>query len=243
VYNQILSTPNMKLALFPHMYSWYGALYAEGGASYSFHVKAIYALFPTHNKCIISSGNFMFTDTYHSENMIVFENCTEYDKVFEEFFNDLDTYSLKYTGQSLQIKDYFDFGFLDNYKDLNYDTGHFPKAFFTAPFYTINGIGSNHFAGNAVIDLISRAKKRVWVCAQHFHDLVSFDTARETLIKAIYKKYSENPLIELKFLKQVPHSSLADKRRAAIAETLFQYVLGANQRSNTLTHDKFMIID
>ena len=36
---------------------------------------------------------------------------------------------------------------------------------------------------------------------------------------------------------------MADKRRAAIAETLFQYVLNAKQRVNKLVHDKFLIVD
>ena len=49
--------------------------------------------------------------------------------------------------------------------------------------------------------------------------------------------------MEFRFLKQVPHSSLADKRRAAIAETLFGFVMKAPQRYNRLVHDKFMLID
>jgi phosphatidylserine/phosphatidylglycerophosphate/cardiolipin synthase-like enzyme len=49
--------------------------------------------------------------------------------------------------------------------------------------------------------------------------------------------------MEFRFLKQVPHSSLADKRRAAIAETLFQFEIKAEQRYNNLTHDKFIIVD
>jgi phosphatidylserine/phosphatidylglycerophosphate/cardiolipin synthase-like enzyme len=72
---------------------------------------------------------------------------------------------------------------------------------------------------------------------------VSFDTERETIVKAIYEVYGRNPDIEMRFLKQVPHSSLADKRRAAIAETLFQYVMGAQQRFNRLVHEKFILVD
>ena len=245
VYNAINETENMELFIFPHQYSWYGALYAGGGASYSFHVKSIFAKFPENkNKCILSSGNFMVSDPPHSENMIVIENNPEYESVYSMFFNELEKLAIPFKdfqNNYSEYKDEFLYQFSDKIVDL--PSKGFKNCFFTAPFYCYDGKGSNHFAGDRIIELISNAKKRVWICAQHFHDLVSFDTERETIIGAIYKKYLDCPDLEFRFLKQVPHSSLADKRRAAIAETLFQFEIKAEQRYNNLIHDKFIIVD
>lgn len=245
VYNSVSVANNMELFVFPHLYSWYGALYAGGGASYSFHVKSIYAKFPgDKSKCILSSGNFMVTDPPHSENMVVICDSPEYEAVFSRFFNDLEGLAIgfkDFKDNFCEYKDEFMYQFSDKIIDL--PSKGFKNCFFTAPFYCYDGKGSNHFAGDRIIELISHAKNRVWVCAQHFHDLVSFDTERETIIGAIYRKHLEFPKMEFRFLKQVPHSSLADKRRAAIAETLFQFEIKAEQRYNNLTHDKFIIVD
>lgn len=245
VYDKIINTSNMELEIFPHLYVWYGALYAGGGASYSFHVKAIYAKFPkTENKCILSSGNFMLTDAFHSDNILMLEGMPKYEKAFTRFFEDLVKYSIPYNDFCSKFKSYRDeflYSFAGNEIDLN--KGEYQHCFFTAPFYLYNGEGSNHYAGDRIIELIRNAEQRVWVCAQHFHDLISYDTERETIIKALYDRYISHPQVEFRFLKQVPHSSLADKRRAGIAETLFQFVMKARQRFNKLAHDKFMIID
>lgn len=245
VYRGIQNTKNMELEIFPHLYVWYGALYVGGAASYSFHVKAIYAKFPSRkNKCILSSGNFMFTDPFHSDNIIVFKGMPNYEKPFAKFFKDLEKLSVPHSEFCRKYKsnrDQFLYSFAG--REINLNRGEFRNCFFSAPFYLYSTIGSNHYAGSRIIDIINNAKERVWVCAQHFHDLVSFDPERETIIKAIYNKFLENPKIEFRFLKQVPHSSLADKRRAGIAETLFQFVMKAEQRFNNLAHDKFIIVD
>jgi len=245
IYDKIRCTNNMELKIFPHLYIWYGALYAGGGASYSFHIKAILAKFQNGiKKCILSSGNFMFTDPYHSDNLLVIEGGHEYESAFKKFFADLDNFSIPYGVFCNDFKEYKDeFLFSFHGKEINLNSNKFKSCFFTAPFYLYDNIGSNHYAGNRIIELINGAHKRIWICAQHFHDLVSFDNERETIIGALYKKYLSDPSIEFRFLKQVPHSSLADKRRAAIAETLFQFVMKVEQRYNRLAHDKFMIFD
>lgn len=245
VYAKIEQTPNMELRIFPHLYVWYGALYAGGGASYSFHVKAIYAKFPnTGNKCILSSGNFMLTDASHSDNFIVLEALPEYEQAFARFFRDLEEFSIPYgdfRSKFASYRDEFLYSLAGHEINLKKDT--FRNCFFTAPFYLYDHAGSNHYAGDRIIELIRKAEQRVWICAQHFHDVISFDPARATIIKALYDKHLSVPAVHLRFLKQVPHSSLADKRRAGIAETLFQFVMEAEQRTNKLAHDKFMIID
>ena len=242
-FEQIARIKNISLRFFPHQYVWYGALYAGGGASYSFHVKAINAFFNNgKQKSILSSGNFLSTDPYHSDNIIVFENIKRYNTVFDKFLFDLKDRSIStknFNKKYLKYSDEFLISF--NGKEKRLEKKYHKNCFFSAPFYLIDGIGSNHYAGNRIIELINGAKNRVWICAQHFHDIISFDKERATIIKALYEK--SHATIEYRFLKQVPHSSLADKRRAGIAETLFKYVLKAEQRYNRLTHDKFIIID
>jgi len=245
IYAKMGETANMELEMFPHLYVWYGALYAGGGASYSFHVKAIYAKFPnTENKCILSSGNFMLTDAFHSDNIIVLEAMPEYEQAFARFFDDLGKFSIPYDdfcSKFTRYRDEFLYSFAGN--EINLRKDRFRNCFFTAPFYLYDHAGSNHYAGDRIIELICKAEQRVWICAQHFHDLISYDPGRATIIKALYDKHLSDPAVRLRFLKQVPHSNLADKRRAGISEVLFQFVMKAEQRFNRLAHDKFMIID
>jgi len=244
-FNRLEATKNITLSFFPHQYVWYGALYAGGGASYSFHVKAISALFDGGlHKCILSSGNFLSTDPYHSDNILVIDGEEEYSNSFIRFFTDLASFSIgseAFKGNFTNYADEFLVQFHGRERDIKHTD--FENCFFTAPFYLVDGVGSNHYAGNKIIELIQKAKTRIWVCAQHFHDIISFDQERSTIIKALYDKSISEPNIEYRFLKQVPHSSLADKRRAGIAETLFKFVMKADQRYNRLTHDKFIIAD
>ncbi len=245
IYDRINDNPNFELEIFPHLYLWYGALYAGGGASYSFHVKAIFAKFPDSiNKSILSSGNFMLADAFHSDNLLVLEGTSEYEDTFRRFFSDLKKYSVPYNDFRSKLSSYRDeFMYKLAGREVNLHKKDFRNCFFTAPFYLYNGVGSNHYAGNRIMELIGKSSKRIWICAQHFHDVVSYDAERQTIIRALYDKHISNPHISFRFLKQVPHSSLSDKRRAGIAETLFQFVMQAGQRYNKLAHDKFMIID
>lgn len=251
VYGQLSSHKNIELQIFPHLYSWYGALYAGGGASYSFHVKAICAKFDDNTqKNIIASANFKAGDPPHSENILVVEDTesSEYSNTFNTYFKDLKNIAIpqeEYLHNYKTRGDQMNFHFLG--KERLLPINDYKNCFFTTPYYQYTDgdmiLGSNHYAGNRIIEIIDSAKERVWVCSQHFHDLVSFDPERETIISAIYKKYLEDPSVKFRFLKQVKHSSLADKRRAGIAETLFQYVMNAPQRFNRHTHDKFIIVD
>jgi len=245
VYGMAEKAKNVRLMIYPHMYYWYGAKYAGGNPSYSFHVKAIRSVQEggmTRN--IVSSGNLAVCDPPHSENILVAENEREVDRVFEAFFDDL-------IERSISIEDYkteytdpdANFMFIGGKDVKDLERKHLEKAFFTAPFYKVGGQGSNHYASKRIIDLIKNAKERILLCAQHFHDLQSFDPNATTIFSAIEEKKRDNPEIEVKLLKQVPHSSLADKRRAALAESFFKYRLDAPQRFNRMVHDKFILVD
>jgi hypothetical protein len=250
VYRGILKTGNIELRIFPHLYSWFGALYAGGNPSYSFHIKAIFAKFANNqNKSIITSGNFKVGDPPHSENVLVIseEDGGLYSKEFERFFSDLESYSIildSLDSMRMSIEEQFNYSFGNSSgrEIINLPKGD-RNCFFTAPFYLYDGSGSNHYASKRICNQILNAKERVWVCAQHFHDLNTFDANTSTMMNAISVLSHNQPGIDFKFLKQVPHASLADKRRAGIAETVIHYSLKAPQKFNRLTHDKFIVVD
>jgi len=245
IYSRASETKNLALKIFPHLYVWYGALYNDGGASYSFHVKAIYARFKSGtSRCILLSGNFMFTDPAHSDSLVVFEEMPEYERAFAIFFNDLERFAIPIKRFRKHFKTYKD-EFLYSFGDLQLSLRrrNFRHCFFTSPFYVYDDVGSNHYARERIIEVIERAKTRIWICSQHFHDVIPFDKSPKTLVGALLDKSRSAPNTQIRLLKQVPHSSLSDKRRAAITETLFQYVLKAEQRYNNLVHDKFILAD
>ena len=240
IYKKIRDTKNISLNIFSHQYTWHGPSYAGNSAPYSFHVKAIYAKFRRKkNKCILHSANFMVSDQRHSDNIIIFEGINFYERTFERYFKDLYNFTIPQTSYTAYKKHKH----VIAGREINLNNKDTNNCFFTAPFYTYNDIGSNHLARNKIIELISGANKRVWICAQHFHDLNPYDSVNETIVNALYKRQKVRKGINFKFLKQGTSKGLSDQRRAAIAETLFQFVMGVEQRHNKLIHDKFMLID
>jgi len=224
------------------MYVWSGARYAGGGPSYSFHIKALFADFGKgKQKCIISSGNFATGDPPHSEDMLVIKNNQVYIRAFRRFFKDLLHKSILYEDyhNKEQTDDFF---FIAKKTKVNRKI--FSKAFFTSPFYNIGKVGSNHYASQKIIRLLRKAKERILICSQHFHDISPYDPKATSIISALKKIREANPRIKIYALKQVSSKGwLADKRRAAIAEFFFQHQLKAKQRYSRLVHDKFIIVD
>lgn len=247
-------TENFNLLIYPHMYVWYGAEYAEGAASYSFHVKAGYVTYKDGScKLILTSCNMAPGDPYHSEIAIIIEDdscCTPYSEAFRMFFNEVEKRSYPWSQYQTKTADLpadlqraFDFVFIGKHRLTDWTDNFVDHAFFTGPFIKIKGMGSTHYARKKIVEIIKNAERRVLVCAQHVHDLAPFNGySGSTLISAIIEKKRENPNIDVKVLKQVSSSGLADKRRAAFVECHLNYA-GVEQRVNKLVHDKFIIAD
>jgi phosphatidylserine/phosphatidylglycerophosphate/cardiolipin synthase-like enzyme len=206
-------------------------------------VKAFLADFGEKSrKCIISSGNLSTGDPPHSENLLVIEDEETYEKGFNQFFNDLLQRAIpyeEYLGKG--AVDDFLFNAKDTMTDIQRDV--FSKSFFTSPYYTINGVGSNHYASQKIIEMLEKAESRILICSQHFHDVLPFDPDAKTIVAALKRIKEANPKLEVRVLKQVTSAGLADKRRAAIVESIFQYYMKVEQRFNRLVHDKFIIVD
>ena len=104
-------------------------------------------------------------------------------------------------------------------------------------------IGSNRYASQKIIELLRKAKDKILICSQHFHDAVPFDPNAESIVSVLRELKNANPNLEIFVLKQARSVGLADKRREAFVETLFQFYLDVEQRWNRLVHDKFIIVD
>jgi len=250
IYGRICEEDGINLMVFPHMYMWYGALYAGGGAAYSFHIKA--GLIKYRNglsKVFLTSGNLAPGDPTHSESAVFIEapKSSPYISPFEGFFSEVEQRARPYTSFSQQVEgldekfqELFEFSFVGGNQPVGCKAS---QAFFTAPFINIDGKGSNHAARELIVEMIQSAEKRVLVCAQHVHDLSPFNGYPETtIIGSVLKKKERKPSMDVKVLKQVASSGLADKRRAAFVEGHL-YHAGVPQRINRLVHDKFVVVD
>jgi hypothetical protein len=253
VYADALLSGSLDLLIFPHMYVWYGAEYAGGGASYSFHVKAGFIKYKDGTaKAFLTSGNLAPGDPTHSEVALFIEsdNQPPYIKPFELFFAQIEQrakpykdYRLRVSGLAEKLQQVFDFAFIGGTNPVNYNSDEASYAFFTSPFISIEGMGSNHYARHRIVRAINSAKRRVLVCAQHVHDIAPFDNfTGDTLIKALKEVKTSRPNMDVKVLKQVSSAGLKDKRRAAFVEAHLEYA-GVEQRENKLVHDKFVIAD
>jgi len=256
VYKSMLQAKdsNFDLLIYPHIYVWHEAEYAEGGASYSFHVKAGYITYKDGScKLILTSCNLSPGDPYHSEIAIVIEDpscSTPYSLAFKKFFNQVEQLAIPWQSYfnntqdlSERLLQVFDFAFIGKHGQNDWSDNFVEKAFFTGPFITIKGEGSTWYARRKIVDLIMSAEKRLLVAAQHIHDIAPFNGhAGKTVISAIVERKKDKPPLEVKVLKQVPSRGLADKRRAAFVECHLNYA-GIEQKANKLVHDKFIVAD
>jgi len=253
VYNQVLKDGKIDLRIFPHMYVWYGAEYAGGGAAYSFHIKAGLMEY-SDGTCTVflTSGNLAPGDPTHSETAAFIEAPCNASiiQAFKSFFGEIEKrakpfgdYNKLVRELPLELQQVFDFCFVGGTNTINFSQAQASHAFFTAPFMTIERKGSNHYARERLVDVILSAKRRLLVCAQHSHDISPFNGYQgQTMIGSITEAKRANPSMDVKVLKQVASSGLADKRRAAFVECHLYYA-GVPQRVNRLIHDKFIVAD
>lgn len=253
VYNRVLEDEKIELRIFPHMYIWYGAMYAGGGASYSLHIKAGLIKYKDGTgKVFLTSGNLSLGDPTHSETAVFVEvpQDSSHLQSFRMFFNEVEQrakhfreFSKATQELSPELQELFAFSFIGSTNTLNVDPAQAQHAFFTAPFITIANKGSNHYAREKLVDIILSAKQRVLICAQHVHDLHPFNGyAGKTVAQATIEAKRTNPDMDIRVLKQVASSGLADKRKAAFLECHLHHA-NIGQKVNKLVHDKFIVAD
>lgn len=243
IYRRIAKKTNISLNIFPHTYIWYKQKYSRGDQPYSLHNKSILARFSDGSyKCISSSCNFALGDPPHSENFLVVENCINTIRMFGAYFKNLRKHSMPQDEYVEHSKKYGDFQYIVknsvNLKDI------FHNCYFTAPFIKYEGIGSNHYVQRRIIDLLSQAKNKIYICSQHFSDFKSFDRESLSIVKEIRKIKILNPKIEIKILKQTRSSDLEQGYRTKETEVFLSKSEGIEQKYwKPVIHDKFMVID
>ncbi|MED3871992.1 phospholipase D-like domain-containing protein [Priestia megaterium] len=248
IYSRIEKIPNIKLNICPHTYIWSKQKYSRGDQPYSLHSKSIFARFSDdYYKCISSSCNFAVGDPPHSENLLVVENCANTKNMFSEYFYQLHKYSVSQNQYNNNKSDDKDKGYSDvqytikESKDL---PGQNQNCYFTAPFIKYEGIGSNHYVQMRIVDLLTQAKNKIYICSQHFSDFNSFDSESLSIVKEIRKIKVLNRDIEIKVLKQTHHSDLKQPARTLATENFLKGIEGIEQKYwKSIIHDKFMIID
>jgi hypothetical protein len=253
VYAQVLSDGVLDLRVFPHMYFWYGAEYAGGGASYSLHIKAgLVRQRDGSYRVVLASGNMAPGDPTHTETAASASAPagSPVARAFCAFFAELEARSKPYPeyleaakGLTGGLAQAFDFSFVGGARVADFGPARGAGALFTAPFITYEGRGSSHCARELLVEAALSARGRLFLCAQHAHDIMPFDGyGGKTLLRAVIDAKRGSSAIDARVLKQVSSSGLADKRRAAFAEAHLYYA-GVPQRVNKLVHDKFLVSD
>jgi phosphatidylserine/phosphatidylglycerophosphate/cardiolipin synthase-like enzyme len=242
IYKRIRKNKNMELKIFPHTYVWFKQKFSRGKEAYSLHNKSVLAEFENDViKCISSSCNFALGDPRHTENMLVVENCYNTISMFKTYFKLIDKYSLTVEDYEDFSKTSYDFEYIIQPMDLK-DT--YNSCYFSAPFIKYNGLGSNHYIQKIIIDLISNAKDRIFICAQHISDIDSFDKNALSIVDAIKGVIDKNPEIEIKLLKQTRSTNQVQGARTYATELLFNAFNNVEQKYwSPVIHDKFVIVD
>lgn len=241
IYNRIRQQENIELKIFPHTYIWAEQWYSRGRNLYSLHNKSIKATFPDGRvKCISSSCNFAFGDPKHSENMIVVENEQNTINMFSVYFDMLDRHSISlehYEANHDQLKDIRYVINPTNIKD------QFQTCYFTAPFIAYEGIGSNHYVQQKIIEFIRAAKSRIYICTQHFSDIKSYDRNSGSIVEELCNK-AKRDNFDVKVLKQTRPFHQAQGRKTELTEQELQQYSNVQQRClHPIIHDKFIIVD
>lgn len=241
-YDRVKMKKNMNMKIFPHTYLWSKQKYSRGNDLYSLHNKSIMAIFPEDKvKCISSSCNFAFADPKHSENFIVVEDCPNTIAMFNTYFTLLDQNALPIDNYETYSKSNYDCQYI--VQPINVQDS-FVCCYFTAPFIKYNGIGSNNYVQQKIIELLHTAKNRIYVCAQHINDIDSYGTNKQSIVAKIVKMGSLNENLDIKVLKQTSASHQKQGSRTEKTEIEFGKVKNIQQRRwHPVVHDKFIVVD
>ncbi|MWC30796.1 phospholipase D-like domain-containing protein [Paenibacillus sp. MMS18-CY102] len=235
--------PKISLRLFPHTYQWYKQHYSRGKEAYSLHNKSILIeLRDGSTKCISLSSNLAYADPPHSDNLLVIENEPNTAAMFKTYFGLLEKHSLS-------LAEYKDFS--GTKCDSEYlveptalEADEYQGCYYSAPFIAYGGRGSNHFVQDQIIAFIQSAKRRVYLCAQHFMDIDPFDKAAKSIVTALGELAGRDPSVEIKALKQTRADNQAQGKRTHLTEAYLKRWSNVEQRFwSPIIHDKFIIVD
>jgi hypothetical protein len=162
VYDRIMTSnlPNFELYICPHMYIRSANVrpFSRGDMPYSLHAKTFLIKLKNGEGSIgLTSSNFAVRDAVKDELLLIIENENIMLESAQDFFGHLIL-------NSIQIN-----RFKDDTNWLNYNVktsktnSRFQNNFYVGPFY----LDSQKIVNEKIKSIISFAKERVYVCAQH----------------------------------------------------------------------------
>ena len=158
--------------------------------------------------------------------------------MFKKYFSILDKLSYSIKDYAEFRKEHHDFDFIVNPENL-VDT--YISDYFTAPFIKYNGIGSNHYVQKQIIKFIKSAQNQIYICAQHFNDMDSYDKNADSIVECLI---GMDKNVKIKVLKQTRPENQKQGRRTVLTEEALKECPNVSQRYWTPTiHDKFIIVD
>ena len=151
---------NYQLFVFPHMYLRSPRVrgFSRGQMPYSLHAKTLFIKYKNGSGAVIlTSSNLAVRDLIKNEIMIfILSDNERYNTPASDFFQNLLTNSISISKFD-ENENWF------NFKIQVKKYNHSPHNFYLAPFYE----DSPEIAEKYLIDLISVARKRVYISAQH----------------------------------------------------------------------------
>lgn len=249
--------PNFNLYCFSHIYvrSEFVKKFSRGKLPYSLHIKSAYIKKKKGFMVFMSSSNFAVRDLVKFESLVCMEDEQKYEESFSNFYVQL-------IENSIPIKNYKrEFNTtLNTFKYL--EDKNSPYSFIAAPFY----FNSAFQLEKSLIQHISSAKDRIFICAQHlaafnytiyakYHSQIQQNEKRKGILGLIINKAKNG--IQVKCLSQTFASPLekkqllkgSDFRKPANGRNFQEFYKhlsltnNAEYYVNDSLHSKFIIID
>lgn len=224
-YNSYL---NYKLHIFPHIYlrSPRVKAFSRGSVPYSLHIKSMAIKFNDGSyAATLSSSNFAVRDMVKYEKMYIYETKSKEDK---------DSIDIFYNGL---IKNSID---IKKYKKKEVDIYKYPisvvgspigggRLLFTAPFLE----NSNVEVLEKIKECLSKAKKEVFICAQHINE--------KSLLEPLVGKAIKINILSQTNSKSPRQPSNTNKFKEF--EKSLDSLSGVTLSYNEYLHMKFIVID
>lgn len=248
---------NYKLFVFPHIYIRSSRVnpFSRGNLPYSLHIKSIYIEFKDGNGTVgLTSSNLAVRDLVKEEMMLLVEDDIKAVNEAKLFFEDLISRSYNVVDFD-ETQDWFHYN-VDKVRKGRYYLGNY----YSSPFY----INSPCDMERGLSSLISKAKERVYVCAQHicaynyfidgaFESNNSENRGRreEGLLGVLLGKAKEG--IDIKCISQTfvdeKGTPLPGGRKPENKNSFINFIKAYNSHENCKysvninVHSKFMVID
>ena len=236
---------NFLMYIFPHMYirSERVKPFSRGNLPYSLHIKSIVINYKDGSgACGLTSSNLAVRDDVRDNVMLLIDDDVESVKIANQFINDLIRNSI-YLSVFDENSEYFKYEIVQS--EARFKGA---RTLFIAPFYK----ESPHVARDFLIDLISQAERRIYVCAQHVAAYNYYEDGKRVpgLMDAVIKAAERG--VEVSILSQtfVDSRGYSHGQSRPANTRAFQDMMAKIERtpnikyySSRAVHSKFIVVD